>query len=405
MTANDFKYGFRVVGPATEPRRPVDWGAAFRAHAECDPRSAPEHESYLSAFTFGRDFADYLTSTGSTKAYPGPCWSPYVWADIDRAESAGGIAAALDAARRIAVALSDTYGVDDAVQLWFFSGSKGFHAGVPTCLWEPSPGLDFHRICRRLSEGIAEAAGVQIDTGVYDKVRIFRAPNSRHPKTGRHKVFLSVDELLHLSAPGILDLAAKPRPFEIPDAPTESGDFLVAHWDKAGGQVRDQAEAKTERRVNGNGSDKLNRATLAFIREGATAGDRHRLLYSAAANLAELGCRVPLAYALLSEAALDSGLTPADVRRQIECGIASTLPGVAEACAKTGGTVVAVRPASVEPVKETLASIAPALAETRANVSNPEIIASVAVSLEARRALMAAQAAEWASKRRQGGAA
>jgi hypothetical protein len=42
----------------------------------------------------------------------------------------------------------------------------------------------------------------------------------------------------------------------------------------------------------------------------------------AAANLAELGCPTDLAHALLADAALDSGLTPAETRRQIECGLA-----------------------------------------------------------------------------------
>jgi hypothetical protein len=58
-------------------------------------------------------------------------------------------------------------------------------------------------------------------------------------------------------------------------------------------------------------------------------GDRHRLLYSAARNLGEFGCPHELAWALLSEAALDSGLPPREVRRQIECGLADAQ--------KTGG--------------------------------------------------------------------
>jgi len=44
-------------------------------------------------------------------------------------------------------------------------------------------------------------------------------------------------------------------------------------------------------------------------------------LFSAAANLAEFGCPVALAHALLTEIALDSGLSPSDVRRQIDCGL------------------------------------------------------------------------------------
>ena len=65
----------------------------------------------------------------------------------------------------------------------------------------------------------------------------------------------------------------------------------------------------------------MNRLTLDFVRNGATVGDRHRLLFSAAANLAEFGCQAALAHALLTEAALDSGLPPYEVRRQIACGL------------------------------------------------------------------------------------
>jgi hypothetical protein len=86
--------------------------------------------------------------------------------------------------------------------------------------------------------------------------------------------------------------------------------------------VSQQAEANAERRAAAlTGTPTLNRMTLEFIRDGAAQGDRHRLLFSAAANLAEFGCPPALAHALLSDAALDSGLPPADVRRQIDCGL------------------------------------------------------------------------------------
>jgi len=45
------------------------------------------------------------------------------------------------------------------------------------------------------------------------------------------------------------------------------------------------------------------------------------LLFSAAANLAELGCPPALAHELLTEAGRDAGLSPSEVRRQIDCGL------------------------------------------------------------------------------------
>ncbi|MBK9119098.1 MAG: DNA primase [Phycisphaerales bacterium] len=358
------RHGYRIVGPCSAERRLVDWSAAFQAYAECDPRARVESEAYLSAFTFGGDFAEHLRNTGSTRGFAGACWAPWLWFDIDRAPTAGGIDAALQDARKLAVALSDRYGVDDAAQLWFYSGAKGFHAGIPAALWAPAPSTDFHRVARRLAETIAEAAAVIIDAGVYDKVRAFRGPNSRHPGTGRHKVRLTTDELMHLSAAAILDRAEKPAPFDLPDVPADSADFLVAHWDTAAGQVREQTEAAAQRRAavtDGDGTTKLNKLTLDFIRNGAApgaigAGDenrqrgagRHRLCYSAAANLAELGAPLPLCFSLLEESALDCGLPPADVRRAVENGWASMQPGVREACDVFNGEVINVQSAPAD---------------------------------------------------------
>ena len=119
----------------------------------------------------------------------------------------------------------------------------------------------------------------------------------------------------------ILDLAREPAAFDLP-TPTRHSDQAAADWQTAVIQVAKESEAKAARRAIGNGTPTLNRATLDFIRNGADQGNRHRLLYSAAANLAEFSCTPALAVALLEESALDSGLSPKDVRRGIECGLA-----------------------------------------------------------------------------------
>ena len=309
-------FGFRVVGATWQARRLVDAAAAFAAHAACDPRADLDHECYLSAFRFGDDFRRHLETTGSTAEFVGACWSPWIWFDVDRAE----LSAALTAARRLAATLDERYRLGDGELLVFLSGGKGFHLGLPTALWSPAPSDSFHRIARHFAQQVAAVAGVAIDDGVYDKVRLFRAPNSRHPKTGLHKRRLSIDELMGLSLDGILGIAAEPTPFDLP-TPTSTNDQAAADWLDAERAAEKQTAAAVERRA-GDGSPTLNRSTIDFIREGADQGDRHRLLFSCAANLAELGCPPALAHALLTEAGLDSGLSPAEVRRQIDCGLA-----------------------------------------------------------------------------------
>lgn len=273
-------------------------------------------EAYLSAFTFGDDFRQHFDATGSTKGFDGLCCGAFVWFDIDRTDLE---AARCDAARLV-LFMVERYALNDDSPLMFFSGSKGFHIGLPTDLWQPTASGVFHLTARRLAEGLAAACEVVIDSGVFDKVRAFRAPNSRHPRTGLHKRGLSLDELTRLSVERIQALAREPLAFDVPVVSTRC-DQAAVDWQGAARRVEQEIEAAQERRVTANGSARLNRTTLDFIRDGAGNGDRHRLLFSAAANLAEFGCPVGLAHELLTEAALDSGLSPSETRRQIDCGL------------------------------------------------------------------------------------
>ena len=190
-------------------------------------------------------------------------------------------------------------------------------------MWQPKPAATFHKIARRFAERLAELARVPIDTGVYDKVRLFRAPNSRHPKTALHKRQLPFDVLMQMSIDGIQELAAEPAPFDLPE-PAATNDQAAADWFDAQAHTDRQGEANAARRAERNGSPILNRSTLEIIRDGnaLATGDRHRLIFSAAANCGEFASVDALTHALLTEAGLDSGLPPKEVLRQIECGLA-----------------------------------------------------------------------------------
>jgi hypothetical protein len=312
------RLGFRVLGPATSRRRLIDFDAALTAYAECDNRAELGRESYLSAFTFDDNFRQHLTETGSTRGYDGPCSARTLWFDLDGSD----LDATLDDARHLVMGSLDRYrSLDDDALLAFFSGSKGLHLGLPLT-WEPALSVGFNRVARCFAETLAAAVRVNIDTCVYDKVRLFRAPNSRHPKTGLFKRRLTLDELLHLDAPRVRQLAAAPEPFRLPVV-TAIDPQAAADWQAAICTVEKQAEVKAQRqKAVSIGEVRLNRATLDFIRNGAEQGDRHRLLFSAAANLSELSCSPALAHALLTDSALDSGLSPADTSRQIDCGLA-----------------------------------------------------------------------------------
>ncbi len=309
-------YGFWVVGSLWARRQSVDWRTAFAAYCACDDRAQPEREAFFSHFTFGRDLHEYLTRTGSEAGFTGPCGTDWLHWDIDRADD---LDAALRDARRLSGAILDRYrelGDDDL--LIFLSGGKGFHVGVAAALWGPPPSTRFHEIARRFALAHAELAGVTIDPSVYSKARLFRAPNSRHPRTGLFKRRLTLDELMGLSVDGIVALARQPEPFAVPTIAV-TGPTAAADWRDAAGTVERRA---AERKATYRDGGRLTKTTMMFIREGATEGERATSLFRAAANLAELGCPDALAHALLTDAALDSGLTPSETARQIDCGLA-----------------------------------------------------------------------------------
>jgi hypothetical protein len=141
-------------------------------------------------------------------------------------------------------------------------------------------------------------------------------------------------------------MARTPEAFEVPSTDgVESADMLVAVWESARRAVAEKAAAIEQRRLEVASGDRavtLNKLTRAFLNGEVEHGDRHRLLYSAAANLSELGCSLAAVRALLTEPALDTGLPPKDVARAIENGYAAAHPLVAHAAALFGGTVTEV---------------------------------------------------------------
>ena len=330
-----FRFGFRVVGGRDQERRLTDFNAAFLAHLSNDDRADNDREVYLSSFLFSDDFREYLATHGTTKGFTGPTWSSWLWFDIDREDD---IDAAVTDARRLVRFFCERWQIDADALLLFFSGSKGFHVGLPTTLWNAQPAAIFHSYAKHFATCLAGLAEVEIDRGVYDRVRRFRAPNSRHQKTGRHKRRLSAEEFFGMSSAEILTHADAPAESELPE-PVLLNDKAADDWADAVTHIDKQAEAVgLKRRGNVGMADlftddgeptasdgtevaRLNALTMAFITEGALSGDRHRLLYSAACNLAEFGCPADLAFALLTSPGRDSGLSPSDVRRQILCGL------------------------------------------------------------------------------------
>jgi hypothetical protein len=255
--------------------------------------------------------------------------------DIDHTD----LDVALRDCRRLSMYLADRYAAEPVVH---YSGSKGFHVSLPTAdSIEPAP--DNHEVAKALACRLAGEASIVIDEAVYDRVRLWRAPNSRHHRTGRHKVLINLDDLLYISADQVRRLAAEPIPYD-PASPSASA-RLVADWHEAAAAVRGERQREVRERkrearrhaANGEARQRINPLTRTLLTDPTSImeGERAVTVLSAAADLAEFPTIDDLVIALLTAPALDTGLPPREVDRQIRCGIEMAR----RQCAAEGGAL------------------------------------------------------------------
>jgi hypothetical protein len=180
--------------------------------------------------------------------------------------------------------------------------------------------VGFNRTARAFAEALAEAAGVLIDTSIYDVNHIIRLPNTRHPKAGLFKRRVFSEALFQSSAAGILEHAKHPAGDGLPTARPDP-DAVARDWRAAEVAAAGAAAARSAHRCTPAPDARAPRDVLDVFRFGIPEGERHKQLFRAAAWLTEQGAPPALVSALLTEPGCDSGLTPKDVDRQIACGI------------------------------------------------------------------------------------
>jgi putative DNA primase/helicase len=108
----------------------------------------------------------------------------YVWFDFDSHD--GGVQAYEDTKKFVS-----WLGISDAFIC--YSGSKGFHVGVPFGYFGIEPSTDLGSRLNQLAKELKKTY-LSIDTTVFNPGRKFRALGSRHPKTGLCKIQIGLYE-------------------------------------------------------------------------------------------------------------------------------------------------------------------------------------------------------------------
>ena len=309
------RVGVAVDGSPESPRQLVDWRKALDAYADLDGID-PEREAYLSHFVFGPEMVTHHRANGgSVKGFAGPCWAKWLVFDIDRQE----LAEALTDARRLVAFLTERFPETDGAMPVFFSGRKGFHVCLE--LPELEPSATFHEVAKTLADGLARAAGVVVDLSIYDRNRIIRLPNSRHAESGLFKRRIDADDLMRLSVERVGERATQPAGDGFPSASDRMPNVL-RDWEAAARLTSERSRERAGiRKEAAAGETRVPRYLLEFIRFGTPEGERALTLFRCAAFLSEIGCPPNAVNAILDEPGRDNGLLPAEVKRQIQCGI------------------------------------------------------------------------------------
>jgi hypothetical protein len=312
--------GAFVDGPPNGTRHLVTAEPLFRAYHECDEVNT-ERESYGTVYQYPlAEYAAHVRAAGSPRGYAGRAACVRLVWDIDRAND---LDAALADARKLVTYLRGWYGSHaERGTGAYFSGAKGFHVTL-VALPGYHPFAHVPRVARLLALTLARQAGVAVDPAVYDHQRLFRLPNSRHPRTGLYKRFLDHDELFALDAARVRELARHPAGFSVPSVNEDCEQF-----------ARDWIEAE-ERVLKGRAalaSDVSRRDSAAcpvvpkFVRDFIGFGDfqdpgRAVTLFRAAAALTEQGTPAHVVRGLLEEPALKMGLDAYETEKQLVAGI------------------------------------------------------------------------------------
>lgn len=181
----------------------------------------------------------------SLSGYRGEHWAPYMLMDVDPVKSADGTIANPEIAKEMADdllrVLTEHCGVDVKSVLICFSGNKGYHLYIPTKYFNPEPSEDFSRRIRHMVEfGIWPLLNQtlfpttkEIDWSIYDTIKVYRAINSKHEKSGLWKVPLTVTEFHKMTFAETRAFAMEARPSNTSRRPGDEP-YLFPDWRQVG---------------------------------------------------------------------------------------------------------------------------------------------------------------------------
>lgn len=172
-----------------------------------------DYEAYTSLFMFEEEVVDYVknnisekTKKPSIEGYIGKCQASYLWLDID---IGGDMKAATNKMIEIVNKIQEKYEVSYRSLNIFFSGNKGYHIGIPTKIFGAAEYQSdiLPKVFKTMARAICDNTS-GVDYVIYNTSRLFRAPYSKHSKTGYYKIPIDFQRLVEGDLDFMIEMSA-----------------------------------------------------------------------------------------------------------------------------------------------------------------------------------------------------
>lgn len=243
------------------------------------------NESYCTYFRYNNDMKTHFEQSGSVKQYRGEAYADWLPIDID----SDNLQEAQFYLQHLVNNLQDE-GVDINCCRFYFSGSKGFHVMIPSGFFSAQPSVDIHKRFRKVAVKLSD--GINIDTAIYDKTRLFRLPNTINQKSGLYKVELYPFQALSLEIEEIKKIAEQPTDrLEISDEYNVSESLTETY----------HAPLNQSVQASGDATKVSTKICMSKMMTGVGEGERDQAGIRVAAHLKQSGLSDKMLLAALDE--------------------------------------------------------------------------------------------------------
>ena len=240
-------------------------------------------ETYCTYFRYDDEMHDHFNKHKTVSGFQGSAWADWLPIDIDSEN----LQEAQDFLTSLCTNMQD-YDIDLNTCRFYFSGAKGFHVMIPSGVFKAEPSKDIHKRFRRVAVELSK--GINIDTAIYDKTRIFRLPNTINAKTNLYKVELYPFEALSLSIEDIKERSKGPQERLEIETEYDVSDELVEIYHT------DFKKPKENRNFSSKYKQSMNR-----LMQGVGKGERNNIGIRVASHLYQCGLPPKMMYAALEE--------------------------------------------------------------------------------------------------------